>query len=494
MSAQLRIGVVGVYHETNTFAPGVTQWEDFLDGFTVGKEAFLEAFRHTRTTMGGVIEAADQRSVLLEPGIYASATPSGIVSAEAAQRLMEQIAASVKTGLDGLVVILHGAMVSEQHSDMEVALLETIRSVVGKEMPIAVTVDLHANLGEQMPELCNLLVGYDTYPHIDAYERGLEAVDLLIRHIRGEIHPTIAIARPNMLVVPQTMITTEGVMKRIMETAFEIENDPEVLNVTVCGGFPYSDVPCAGMAFVVTTNRNEQLALSYADSLAQLAWSLRDEFVTKQLSLEQAMKEALDAKEGPVILVEGSDNVGGGAPADGTHILPALLKFPKPSLIMLRDPEAVAAAVRVGVGARMKCKVGGKSDRLHGEPVPVEGRVRLLSDGRYTHRGPYMKGQAANMGTTAVIEAGEVTIILTEQRVPPWDIGHAASLGLDPASFHIIVVKSAIAWISAYGPVAKQVIPVDTPGCCTVSLDHLVYRNLHLPIHPFMSLEKEHAQ
>lgn len=163
--------------------------------------------------MGGVIDAANQWNIQLVPGVYASATPGGIVSAEAAQRILEQLPASIEPGLDGLVVILHGAMVSEQHCDMEVALLEAIRAVVGQELPIAATVDLHANLGTEMSALCSLLVGYDRYPHIDAYERGMEAVDLLLRHLNGEIKPRMAIARPNMLVVPQTMITTEGVMK-----------------------------------------------------------------------------------------------------------------------------------------------------------------------------------------------------------------------------------------------------------------------------------------
>lgn len=494
MSNQLRIGVVGVYHETNTFAPAQTHWNDFQHCFTLGRDAFMDLFEHTRTTMGGVIAASEEEKVSLIPGLYTSATPSGIVSEDAAQLILEQLTRSIVPDLDGMVVILHGAMVSEQSFDMESAILEAIRNVIGEQIPIAVTVDLHANLGGKMAQLCNLLVGYDTYPHIDACERGEEALHLLVRQIRGEIQPVMAMARPNMLVVPQKMITTKGIMKTIMEEAFQMEMDPEVLNVTVCGGFPYSDVPFAGMAFAVTTNKNEALAHRYAEKLANLAWSLRDEFLVQEADIEQAIRLVMDAKEGPVILVEASDNVGGGAPADGTHLLPDLLKLPCQSLIVIHDREAVSIACQQGVGNEISCAIGGKSDSLHGKPVPIEGKIKLLFDGRYRHRGPYMKGTVAYMGKTAVIEVNQVTIVLTEERVPPWDIGHVESIGLNPKDFHLIVVKSAVAWISAFGPIAKQVIEVDTPGCCTTSLHRLTYQHVPQSVYPLHFFEKEHTE
>lgn len=494
MSNQLRIGVVGVYHETNTFSPVQTHWNDFQHCFTLGRDAFMNLFEHTRTTMGGVIAASTEEKVTLVPGLYTSATPSGIVSEEAAQLILQELTRSIASDLDGMVVILHGAMVSEQCYDMESAILEAIRNVIGEQIPIAVTIDLHANLDENMTQLCNLLVGYDTYPHIDAYERGEEALHLLVRQIRGEIGPVMSIARPNMLVAPQKMITTKGIMKTIMEEAFDMEKNPEVLNVTVCGGFPYSDVPFAGMAFAVTTNRNEALAHRYAEKLANLAWSLRDEFLVQEVKVEQAIRLAMEAKEGPIILVEASDNVGGGAPADGTHLLPDLLELPFQSLIVIRDREAVSIACERGVGNDISCAIGGKSDSLHGEPVHIDGRIKLLFDGMYKHRGPYMKGTVAYMGKTAVIEVNQVTVVLTEERVPPWDIGHVESIGLNPADFHLIVVKSAVAWMSAFGPIAKQVIEVDTPGCCTASLQHLTYHHVPQSVFPLHFLKKEHTQ
>ncbi|NOU71601.1 hypothetical protein GC098_09225 [Paenibacillus sp. LMG 31458] len=494
MSNRVRIGVMGVYHETNTFAPGLTEWDAFQVTSTWGRDAFLSAFAETKTTMGGVIDVARLENVELLPGVYATATPSGMVSGNAARMVIDELVRSVTPDIDGLLIIFHGAMVSEHHLDMETAVLREIRKKTGLILPIAVTVDLHANLGEEMIGLCDLLIGYDTYPHTDAYERGEEALRLLMRQIRKEIKPIMMLSRPHMLVVPQKMVTTEGAMKEIMEAAFQMERHPEVLNVTVCGGFPYSDIPQAGMSFVVTTNGNEVLARSCAEKLSGLAWKNRDRFRFREKTGEDAIQDAGLVKEGPIIVVEGSDNVGGGAPADGTHLLPALLRHHVSSLIVIRDKEAVKLACELGIGASLACCVGGKSDKLHGSPVPIDGKIRMLFDGKYKHRGPYMTGSSARMGRTAVVEAKRVTLVLTEERVPPWDIGHISSIGLDPCDYHLIVVKSAVAWRSAFGPYAKQVIEADTPGCCTASLHRLAYSQLQRPIFPFDFTEKENEE
>jgi microcystin degradation protein MlrC len=287
-----------------------------------------------------------------------------------------------------------------------------------------------------------------------------------------------------MLVVPQAMMTDRGAMKRLMDMAFEIENDPRVLNVTVAGGFPYSDIPDAGMTFVVTTDRDQALAEQYADALCELAVSLREEFRVLFVPAKEAVEMALAEPKGQVILAEGSDNVGGGGPGDATHVLKHLVGIAKPALIVISDREAAAHAFDVGVGGTFRCAVGGKHDRLHGEPVPIEGKVRLLSDGRYRHIGPYNTGKHVDLGRCAVVESGLLTILLTTNREGPWDIAHVSSNGIWPGNYHILVVKSAIAWQTAFGSFASKVIHVDTPGCCSANLQHFEYRKLRRPIYP----------
>lgn len=478
------IGVVGVVHETNTFAPGSTGLDAFMPDWIVGKDAFLSRFTGTKTSMGGVIDASAELGLELKPGLYTQATPSGVVTDEAFRSIADGIVNSVAPGIDGLVVILHGAMVAESFEDCEGAILRRLRDTYGHNMPIAMTLDLHANISAEMVELSDIIVAYDTYPHVDIYDRAVEAVKLLKRTLDGEIAPVQTRIHTRMLIAPQAMLTDSGVMKQLMDLAFELEKTPGILNISVAGGFPYSDVADAGMTFVVTADDDKPTADRCAEQLANKAWELRERFLVHQLEPAEAVALAVRHPEGPVILTESSDNVGGGAPADATHLLPHLLSASKRSLIVICDPEAVRLAEKAGIGGALSCVIGGKSDDLHGSPVPITGNVRTLFDGNYRHIGSYMTGQQARMGLTAVVECGHVTVVLTEQRVAPWDPGHVRSVGLSPEQFHVIVVKSALAWKTAFGDAAKLAIDVDTPGCCSASLARFEYRKLERPIYP----------
>lgn len=487
----MRIAVAGIYHETNTFSPLKTELADFAGEWVAGKEAFAARYAGTRTSMGGVIVAAERLGVELVAGLYAAATPGGMVGKVAIERLLAGVLDSIDRAADGIVVIMHGAMVAEGMPDVEGEFLARLRRMVGAAVPVAMTLDLHANISPAMVERADIIVGYDTYPHIDMFERAEEAMALLCRTVRGEIRPSRALAAPGMLIVPQAMLTSEGAMQALMEEAFRMERQPGVLNVTVAGGFPYSDVPAAGMSFVVTTDGDAELAERLAGNLAERAASRKEAFAVRFSSPEEAVERAFALPEGPVILTEGSDNVGGGAPGDATHLLQLLRQPPKPALIVIRDPEAAAAAHRAGVGGRFEAPVGGKSDRLHGEPVHLAGIVRALTDGRFRHVGPYMTGQQADMGKTAVVECGSLTVVLTEKRQAPWDLGHVRSVGLWPADFHVIVAKSAIAWQTAFGSFAQAVIHVESPGCCTSRLEWLPYTQLRRPFISENSIYKE---
>lgn len=482
----MKIAVAGIYHETNTFAPGLTTLEHFQGEWVVGHESFLARFAGTRTSMGGVIDAARTNEAALMPGLYAAATPSGMVSAETGDALIDALAASIDAGADGIVLIMHGAMVTERVHDFEGECLRRLRQRFGVHLPIAMTLDLHGNISRDMVEQADFLVGYDTYPHIDMYERAAEAFELLLRVIRGEIRPVRAYAHTGMLVVPQGMMTDAGAMKELMLRAFSMESEKNILNVTVAGGFPYSDVPDAGMSFVVTADGDPELARQYAAELARMAIDRKATFDISYVEPREAVIEALARPDGPVILAEGSDNVGGGAPGDATHVLTHLKFVSQRALIVLHDSEAVEAAFRIGVGGAFNGCVGGKSDSLHGEPVDIRGRILLLFDGQYRHIGPYMTGHQADMGRSAVIEAmnGNLTLVLTAKRVAPWDLGHILAAGLRPEDFKIIVAKSAIAWQTAFGPFAKHVVNVDSPGCCSANLRHFDYKNVRRPVYP----------
>ena len=488
-SRRLRIAVAGIIHETNSFAPGKTEISDFKGEWITGKSAFYDRYEGTKTSMGGAIDAANIEGVTLLPGFFTNATPSGMVSAAASEQLIDSVVQSVDEQIDGLLVILHGAMVSEAYPDVEGEILSRLRKRLSKSLPIAITLDLHANISPEMVAHTDILVGYDTYPHIDAYDRAVEAFQLLVRMIRSQIRPVTHYGHTRMLIAPQAMVTETGPMKEIMDRAFAMEEDEKVLNVTVAGGFPYSDIPDAGMSFVVTTDQDEALAERLTEELIQMAWERRERFNVPEISVEEAIRQSLQSEKGPDIFIEGSDNVGGGAPADATHTLKHLINLPHKSLIVIRDVEAVQLAHQLGVGGILECPIGGKTDTLHGDPVPIKGKIRLLFDGVYDHIGPYMTGQLTDMGKTAVVEAGKLTVILTEKRSAPWDLGHVLSVGLRPEEYKIIVVKSAVAWKTAFGKFAKNQFYLDTPGCCSANLGYFSYKHLKRPIYPFDSFE-----
>ncbi|CAM3807724.1 MULTISPECIES: M81 family metallopeptidase [Paenibacillus] len=481
---RMRIAVAGMYHETNTFAPFKTGLGAFRGEWTEGGDEFKDRYKGTRTTMGGVIDAAEQDGIELVPGVYTSATPGGLVTEDAISTLLKAVSYSVSRHADGLILILHGAMVAEGRADPEGELLKLLRVRLGRNFPIAVTFDMHGNISPGMLEAVDIMIGYDTYPHIDMYERAIEAFSLLKQYILGTIRPARACAFTGMLVVPQAMTTDQGPMKDLLDRAHAIEQDSRVLNVSVVGGFPYADTPYTGMCCVVTTDGDVELAKRYAVELGQRAVEWKERFWIKALPPSEAIAEALIQPPGLIVLAEGSDNVGGGAPGDATHLLRCLIELREKGLMVIADKAAVEAAFRSGIGGIFESFVGGRHDRLHGDPVRVTGKVRLLFDGDFQHAGPYMRGHLASMGRTALIQSGSLTLILTEKRIPPWDIGHVRSVGIWPGDYRIIAVKSAVAWEASFGETATSVIHVDSPGCCSVNLKHFDYRHVLRPAYP----------
>lgn len=486
----MRIGVAGCFHESNTFAPGKTELHHFENDWVVGKDAFYRKYSNTSTGMGGVIDAAVEEDFELVPLFYANAIPSGTVSKEAMRTIIEKMVNEVEKAsetLDGLVLILHGAMVSENFDDVEGEVLQQIRSKFPTK-PIATTLDLHANISTEMIRHSNIIVGYDTYPHIDMYDRAVEASKWLVSTIQKKISPVHHMEKPNLLVTPSTMDTNKKPMLALMEKAFAYEKDPEVINVLVAGGFPYSDIDFAGISITVTTDNNRAKAKEIAQELVGWVKNHQKQFQAQSVTPDRALQRVEELDAHPIILIESSDNVGGGSPADATHTLKALLSHQQEKFLMfIADPEAVDEALNLGINGTFSMEIGGKTDHregqspLHGEPVPVKGTVRLLSNGDFVHHGPHKTGLKASMGKTAVIElenCPESIIVLTERRVSPRDINQTRSIGLDAEAFKVIVVKAAIAWKTAFGQIAKHTIELDTPGCCSGNLQHLDYKKV----------------
>jgi microcystin degradation protein MlrC len=466
----MRLIAGGIMHETHTFSAEPTTLES-LNVVARGEE--LLAFAGRNHSLGGVIDACRERGIDLAPAFFADGVSTGVPDRHTFETLVDELYQRVAAALpaDGIVLTLHGAMVAEGFPDAEAEIARRVRDLAGPEVPIAVTLDLHANIGQAMVDQVDVITTYDTYPHVDAAERAREAVDLLGRTIQGEI--------------PQAIATSEGPFKTLFDRAFAMERSGEALTVTVAGGFAYADVPDAGIGLLVTTDDDPLAARRLADELAMLAWSLRLDMVVRNTPPAEAVAEAIAFPKGPVMLVDVGDNIGGGTPGDGTVLLAELLaQGAQEATMVIADAESAQAAFAAGVGATVRVAAGGKTDRLHGDSVGVEGRVRLLCDGQWVHEGPENAGVPVDMGPTAVLRCGGVNLVLTSHKSMPGDQQQLKSIGIDPTRQHIIVVKAAVRWRGGFGPIAKHAVYADTPGLGSVDLRRFPYQHIRRPIFP----------
>ena len=479
----MRIAVGGIMHESNTFNHRLTPLEAFR--LQRGDE-LVSWWRDTPHEVGGFIAGAERFGYELFPALMAQATPGGMVTREAFERLTGELLDRLSRAphLDGLLLALHGAMVSEVHSDADGEVLRRLRELVGAGFPLVVTHDFHANVSQQVVELSTALIIYKSYPHLDHRERGLQAASVIARTIKGEIKPVQALVKPPMLLNIVHQNTNVPPMDRVMEAARALEEQPAIVAASVAGGYQYADVPEMGPAAVVVTNGAPALARQEAGQLADHLWSIRERLHFKLPDVAQAVRAAKASDRRPVILVDMGDNIGGGSSGDSTFILHELLRQGVTGwVVVLADPEAVAACARAGVGAALRLNVGGVRDSLHGEPVEVSGRVKCLHDGRYEESEVRHDGQRYHdQGLTALMEIGDPPaktasfLLLTSRRQTPFSLQQLLSVGLQPARQRVLVVKAAIAYRAAYEKIAGVIIEIDTPGLTAVNPARFRYR------------------
>ncbi|HYI16484.1 MAG TPA: M81 family metallopeptidase, partial [Thermomicrobiales bacterium] len=375
MSSDITIAAAELSHETNTFSSVPTDLAAFQrSGLRRGSE-IRPALRDSATSFAGFFDGAEKHGYLLVPIVAVWATPSGIVTTDALTTLVDDLVAAIAaTRPDGVLLALHGAMVSEVDDDGDGWLLQRVRETVGADVPIVATLDLHANISQRMVDCADMLIGYDTYPHVDQRERASDASDLIVRLIRREIRPTAALVKPPMMPTSQRMTTDNEPMASIMALANEIEGRRGVLNVTVAGGFPPANTADTGLSVLVTTDNDPTLAAAAANELARFAWERRLQFLGGVASWEDAAEAIRGNPGGPLVLVDIGDNPWTGGPGDSVELLRFLLAqgVQISALALVKDPDAVGSCIEAGPGTTLTLTLGGKTDALHGNPIEVE--------------------------------------------------------------------------------------------------------------------------
>ena len=483
----MRIATGCIGHETNTFTPVPTTLDDFKQlAYHTGDE-LISTFAGTATMTGGYLQRCAELDIDLVPLLWTFATPSGVVEQQAYEHLKTEFLDHLnRVGkIDGVLLDLHGAMVTQDHEDAEGDLIGAVRQLVG-DLPIVTTLDLHGNITAEMAKQADVIIGYDTYPHTDMYERGLEAARVIYDIARGDLHPTMSYRQIPLLTGPPAQCTMKPLMAGAIEHLHALEERPGVVSATLSMGFPFADIHDAGASVLVVTNDDQQLAEQCATEYASYIWDKREKFSLDHIPIEEALKRANSTDEGPFILAEGADNPGGGGPCDGTFILRALIAADAQDAVVaiIADPQSVEQAIQAGVGNKVDLEVGGKTLPLHGEPVALRGYVRGIFDGRVLYKGAMARGKLGQMGRTVVLQVGGVEIILTEERLQPFDAEIIRSVGIEPRDRKLIALKSAVHFRADFTPLAHEIIEVDTPGVHSPDLFSYDYKNLRRPIYP----------
>jgi microcystin degradation protein MlrC len=485
----MRIAIGQLMEESNTFVRQRADLAHFQANQLLHGEEVVEKLRGTRVEVGGFLDALAAAGAEVVPTIAANCVSSGPVPRETfdalAGELLRRLAGAGP--VDGVLLALHGAMVLEDDPDGEGALLAAVRARVGPTVPIVATLDLHGTITPRMVEEADALVGYDTYPHVDLYETGVKGARLLVATIRGEAHPVTVLARSPMLVPAEGMGTADQPMAGLMAEAKRLEGRPGVLAVSLFPVQPWLDVPGTGFSVVAVAD-GARRAAEIEPVVRELAWKALEARRAFRASLSPSTTPSARPGGGrrpPSSRVRRQHRVGLAGRLD--RLLERLLALGvrERCLVTVVDPPAVARAIEAGVGHEVTVPVGGRLDPRWSHPVTITGRVRILSDGRFTFSDQKARGTEGSMGRAAVIEVGRTSVLVTERPVFSFDPAFYRSVGLEPRDAKIVGVKSPLQFRDGYGTFARALWVVDTPGPSTADLTRLDWQHVSRPLFPF---------
>jgi len=482
----IRVAVGVIQQESNTFSPLSAPLKDFEDqGLCYGQEV-LDRYGQ-KSELGGFVAAAkSEKDVELVPTLRAWSVSGGRVEQPAFDYLKDELLKRVKDAgeIDGVLLALHGSMVTDQLDDPEGELLDALRRQLG-ETPLVVTFDLHANMTALKVKSLTALAAYHTSPHTDLFDTGYRGEKILLSIIRGTIRPRIAWRKIPMITPAELHNTGKGPFKELMDAVVGVERQEGVVSASLFAVQPWLDIQELGWSSVVVTDDDEDKGKQLAKSLCDSAWRARRSFLVEPVPVTRAIEETMKIDGGPVVFYDG-DSTNSGSPGDSTVVLKALLEagVDCTALIPIRDPEAVMRITEGDVGKVVTLEVGGKLGRRFYEPVEITGIVRKLGGGVLIAKSQMLKDTENNIGKAAVLQVGKIQVLLTENRYLGHDPELFRFMGLEPKDAKIVLVKCPIGFRASYEPFAKAVFILDTPGASPSNLKQLEFRKAPRPLFP----------
>lgn len=467
----MRIAIAGIVHETNTYCKEPTFANEF---YQLRGKRLLET-RGQESDVGGAVDACERLGIEPVPLLYAGAQPSGTIDRVAYDTFKQEILDGLANNgvIDGVMLCLHGAGVVEGIQDLEGDLARAVRVQVGEAVPVVASFDLHGNITQDMADALDGVFACHHYPHIDLHKRSAEAVVLIQRMLEENFRPVTHVASAPMLISFATTFLGPGKAK--LAQILLAEEESGVIDVSWFHGFPYTDTVHVGTFVAVTTEGDREQARRIAEALAEGLWADRETFRPRSLSADEAVVAArLEAAktEQPVVIHETSDNCGGGAPGDGTHLLRAMLdaKLDNACFGFLVDPEVASVCHEAGVGARLQISLGGKYDDLHGAPLELTAYVKSLHDGRIRMRAMF-KGAPLNLGPMARLVVDGMDVIVASRRSQTFDIEPFLAVGIDVLNYDFVALKSSAHFRAGFQDLAGAIVTADPPGLTTLKIE-----------------------
>ena len=486
------IGMAGFGHETVTFWPGVTPKEEFDRTVVYGNEV-LEQRRGTNTVMGGFIGVCEDEGMEPVPLFDVEAEASAVVSGDAfeayAGRMIRGFR-SLGSDLRGILLYLHGAMVTESYLSPETELVKRIKNSVSDTVPIVGAFDLHGNLDPELPGLLTALVSYRKSPHTDMMETGKRAARILVDFLKGKTGPVCSVKKPGLVIPSVFSATTALPGKEMYDEVLRLGAVPGILDVSFLSGFAWSDTPQVGAAAVAVADGDKVLADETAKKLAEFAWDRRKQFIGKKGNVLFSVREGVDKAlriaraRRPILLLDHADRTN-----DTTFVLEELLarEAKNAAVPLFRDPEGVLACFEAGPGAELELMVGGSTGWRDNGPVRVRGEVLWTGNGSYRGTGPMTAGKVIDIGPTAVLQCGGIWLQLVSYNFVLMDTDPFVQFGRKAEEFDIIVSKSKTHFREVYGPIAEEIIIIDAPGQCPADLSVFDYTRVPPEVYPVTS-------
>jgi microcystin degradation protein MlrC len=485
--AQRKIVIAMMMHETNTFSPVTTPLASFRP---LSGEAAVAEFKDTNTQLGGFLDVAQRMGAEVVVPLAGGAHPSGYVERRAYEDMCDAIVGGIRGGCDAAFLALHGAMVAEHVDDGEGELLRRIRAVAPR-LPIAVGLDFHTQLTAAMVDNATVITGYRTYPHIDMAETAQRAATTLVRALDGQVTPAMVWGIRPMLTSTLEHTPSRQPMKDVMDMAIDAETRGVVLNASVLGGFPQSDIPHLSCSAIVVCDGKIDQGQALLDRMLNLAWERRADFLYEGAPLASQIAHARTLREGPVILVDHGDNTASGGTQDVMSVVAEAMRQGLSDVVAgpICDPTAVARIVSAGTAASVSLDLGGRIDmpqlHLKGTPLPITAKVARITDGEFVVTGPMATGTRVRMGRTAVLDTGAMQIVVSERRAEPFDLGIFTHAGIDPRRKRYVLIKSRQHFRAGFEPIARHIVLCDGDGVTSSDLALFDYRKRRRPLYPF---------